>query len=75
MRQYVMEQQKRLAEKEENTATLIAAAPELATEAEELVHVAFLATGSVASLKAMKAYGLSLGITFEEITQEDEKNE
>lgn len=74
IQRYVLNQQQRMEEKEENAAALIAAEPDLVTETEERVNVAFLATGSIASLKAMKAYGMSLGITFEDITQEDKNN-
>lgn len=74
MQSYIAEQKQRMDQKEENRAAIMAAVPEISPEQEERVSVAFLATGSIASLKAMKAYGLNLGITFEDITQEDENN-
>ncbi len=49
---------------------LLAAAPEIIQE-EPLVCVAFLATGSMDALKAMKKYALSLGITFQNIDMEE----
>lgn len=58
----------------EQTA-MIEAAPEILPEQEDRYTAAFMATGSLASLKAMKAYGITLGITFEEIDQEEENNE
>ena len=56
-------------------AEIMEAAPEIVPEQEVRYTVAFLATGSIASLKAMKAYGLTLGITFEDMKQEEENNE
>ena len=75
MRGFISDQQQRLEQQAEAKAALMAAAPEILPEEEERFSVAFLATGSLASLKAMKAYALSLGITLEEIEQEDEDNE
>lgn len=68
---YVEDQQTLLDRREDQKQQLLTAAPELAAEQEAQFTVSFAATGSIAALKAMKAYGLSLGITFEEITQED----
>lgn len=56
---------------EQHRTELQEAAPEVLPEQEERYTVAFKATGSMASLKAMKAYGISLGITFGEIEQEE----
>ena len=75
LEKYVADQQTQLDRRENQKQQLIAATPELSSVQEERFTVSFAATGSIAALKAMKAYGLSLGITFEEITQEDEKNE
>ena len=75
MRGFISDQQQRQEQQAEAKAALMAAAPEILPEEEERFSVAFLATGSLASLKAMKAYALSLGITLEEIEQEDEDNE
>ena len=71
----VEEQRKQQEQQSVTRAALVEAAPEIAPEQEERYTVAFLATGSIASLKAMKAYGLTLGITFEDIKQEEENNE
>lgn len=73
MENYISVQKQQLEQKEENKAMLYAAAPEI-SEAEERFTVTFRATGSIASLKAMKAHGISLGIIFEDLTQEDENN-
>lgn len=75
LEKYVADQQTQLDRRENQKQQLLAAAPELTTEQEERFTVSFAATGSITALKAMKAYGLSLGITFEEIKQEDENNE
>lgn len=69
---YVEDQQTLLDRRDNQKQQLLAAAPELAAEQEERFTVSFAATGSIVALKAMKAYCLSLGITLEEITQEDE---
>ena len=50
------------------------AAPEVQPEPEEQYSVCFRATGTLSALKAMKAHALALGITFEEIKQEEENN-
>lgn len=71
-----LEEQRR--QKEQQTveqAAMIEAAPEILPEPEEQYSVCFKATGTLSALKAMKAYGLGLGITFEEIDQEEENNE
>lgn len=56
-------------------AALIEVAPEIAPEPEEQYSVCFKATGTLSALKAMKAHAIALGITFEEIDQEEENNE
>ena len=52
-------------------ARLLEAVPELKPK-EETYTTAFRATGTLAALKAMKAYALSLGITLENIKEEDD---
>lgn len=74
MQTYVAEQKQRLQQVEEHKAAMLEAAPE-AVPAEECYTVRFMATGNIAALKALKAYGTSLGIVFEEIMEEDENNE
>lgn len=74
MQHFVAEQNNRLEQAQANRTAIMEAAPEIVQEQEERFTVAFMATGSIASLKAMKTYGISLGITFEDITQEDENN-
>jgi hypothetical protein len=74
MQHFVAEQNNRLEQGQANRTAIMEAAPEIVQEQGERFTVAFMATGSIASLKAMKAYGISLGITFEDITQEDENN-
>ena len=56
-------------------AVMIEAAPEIQPEPEEQHSVCFKATGTLSALKAMKAHAIALGITFEEIDQEEENNE
>lgn len=56
-------------------AALMEAAPEIQPEPEEQYSVCFKATGTLSALKAMKAHAIALGITFEEIDQEEENNE
>ena len=56
-------------------AAMIEAAPEIQLEPEEKYSVCFRATGTISALKAMKAHAVALGITFEEIEQEEENNE
>lgn len=74
MQHFVEAQHNRLEQAQANIAAIMEAAPEISKEQDERFTVSFMATGSIASLKAMKAYGISLGITFENITQEDENN-
>ena len=71
-----LEDQRRQQEQQSQArAAMMEAVPEILPEQEERYTVAFKATGSLASLKAMKAYGLTIGITFEDIEQEEENNE
>lgn len=70
----IEEQRRQQEQKSQARASMMEAAPEAIPEPEECYTVAFQATGSLASLKAMKAYGLTLGITFTEIEQEEENN-
>lgn len=70
---YVSQQKDFEQKKQEAMAKLLEAAPELKPK-EETYTTAFRATGTLAALKAMKAYALSLGITFENI-KEDNDNE
>ena len=70
MQTYVAEQKQRMQQVEEHKAAILAAAPEVVVEQEERFTVSFCATGSIAALKAMKAYGASLGIVFEENKEE-----
>ena len=67
MHRMIEEQRHQQEQKAENRAALLEAAPEILPEQEVRFTVSFKATGSMASLKAMKAYGITLGITFEEI--------
>lgn len=75
MRIFLEEQRQQQEQQSVARAAMIEAAPEILPEQEERYTVAFMATGSLASLKAMKAYGLTLGITFADIEQEEENNE
>lgn len=75
MRIFLEEQRRQQEQQTVEQAAMIEAAPEILPEQEDRYTVAFMATGSLASLKAMKAYGITLGITFEEIDQEEENNE
>lgn len=70
---YVSQQKDFEQKKQEAVAKLLEAAPELKPK-EETYTTAFRATGTLAALKAMKAYALSLGITLENI-KEDNDNE
>jgi hypothetical protein len=72
---FLEDQRRQQEQKSTERAAMIEASPEILPEQEERYTVAFKATGSLASLKAMKAYGITMGITFEEIDQEDENNE
>lgn len=71
---YLAQQQEQKRQQEEIRAALIEAAPEVQPEPEERYSVCFRATGTLSALKAMKAHALALGITFEEIKQEEENN-
>lgn len=71
----LIEEQRRKQEQQSvERAAMIEAAPEIQPEPEEQYSVCFMATGTLSALKAMKAYGLTLGITFTEIEQEEENN-
>lgn len=72
---YLAQQQEQKRQQEENLVALIEAAPEIQPEPEEQYCVCFRASGTLSALKAMKAHALTLGITFEEIKQEEESNE
>ena len=74
MQVFIAQQRQQLEQKQENIAALMEAAPEVLPEQEQRVSVAFMATGRLAALKAMKAYGISLGIEFADFTQEDNNN-
>lgn len=65
----------RQAQLEQHRAEIMAAAPEIQQERQGTYSVAFLATGTLPALKSMKAHALSMGITLEEIKQEDENDE
>ncbi len=70
-----LEQQRRQQEEQATMrAALEEAAPEIQPEPEETYSVRFQATGTLSALRAMKSYALTLGITFEEINQEEENN-
>ena len=71
---YLAQQQEQKRQQEEIRAALMEAAPEIQPEPEEQYSVCFRAIGTLSSLKAMKAHALALGITFEEIEQEEENN-
>jgi hypothetical protein len=75
MNNYISEQLERNQQQRNNMAELLEAAPEIEPEPEEQYSVCFRATGTLSALKAMKAYGISLGITFADIEQEEENNE
>lgn len=72
MARFLEEQRRQQEQQSVARAAMMEAVPEILPEQEERYTVAFKATGSLASLKAMKAYGLTLGITFEDIEQEEE---
>ena len=72
---YLAQRQEQKRQQEEIRAALIEAAPEIQPEPEERYSVCFRATGTLSTLKAMKAHALALGITFEEIEQEEENDE
>ncbi|MDO5545178.1 MAG: hypothetical protein Q4F81_05070 [Eubacteriales bacterium] len=71
---YLAQQQERKRQQDEIRAALMEAAPEVQPEPEERYSVCFRASGTLSALKAMKAHSLALGITFEEIEQEEENN-
>ena len=71
---YLAQRQEQKRQQDENLAALMEAAPEVQPEPEEQYSVCFRATGTLSALKAMKAHALALGITFEEIKQEEENN-
>lgn len=75
MARFLEEQRQQQEQQSQARAAMMEAAPEILPDQEERYTVAFKATGSLASLKAMKAYGLTIGITFEDIEQEEENNE
>ena len=66
------EHSKRQSHQEQTISEILAAEPEIQQEEPEVYSVSFLATGTLQALKSMKAYALSLGITLEEIEQEEE---
>lgn len=71
-----LEEQRRQQEQQSvERAAMIEAAPEIQPEPEDKYSVCFRATGTLSALKAMKAHAIALGITFEEIEQEEENNE
>lgn len=71
-----LEEQRRQQEQQSmERAAMIEAAPEIQPEPEDKYSVCFRATGTLSALKAMKAHATALGITFEEIEQEEENNE
>ena len=74
MQNFVAAQQQRMEDEQKNVAAILEAAPDVLPEQEDRFTVSFTATGSIASLRAMKAYGISLGITFDDTIQEDENN-
>lgn len=75
MRIFLEEQRRQQEQQTVEQAAMIEAAPEIQPEPEEQYSVCFKATGTLSALKAMKAHAISLGITFEEIDQEEENNE
>lgn len=70
MRLFLEDQRRQRDRQTVEQAAMIEAAPELETEPEEQYSVCFKATGTLSALKAMKAYGLGLGIAFEDNTDE-----
>ena len=75
MRIFLEEQRQQQEQQTVEQAAMIEAAPEIQPEPEEQYSVCFKATGTISALKAMKAHAIALGITFEEIDQEEENNE
>lgn len=75
MARFLEEQRRQREQQSVARAAMIEAAPEIQPEPEEQYSVCFKATGTLSALKAMKAHAVALGITFEEIEQEEENNE
>lgn len=75
MQNFLAAQQQRMEDEQKNVAAILEAAPDVLPEQEDRFTVSFTATGSIASLRAMKAYGISLGITFKETIEEEENDE
>lgn len=75
MQNFLAAQKQRMEDAQKNVAAILEAAPDVLPEQEDRFTVSFTATGSIASLRAMKAYGISLGITFEETIEEEENDE
>lgn len=75
MARFLEEQRLQQEQQSAARAAMIEAAPEIQPEPEDKYSVCFWATGTLSALKAMKAHATSLGITFKEITQEDENND
>lgn len=75
MRLFLEEQRRQQEQQSQAQAAMIEAAPEIQPEPEEQYSVCFKTTGTLSALKAMKAHAIALGITFEEIDQEEENNE
>lgn len=72
---YLDDQRRQKEQQAKDRAALMEAATEIHTEPEEQYSVCFRATGTLSALKAMKAHAQALGVTFEEIQQEEENNE
>lgn len=75
MASFLEEQRRMLEQQSVERAALVEAAPEIQPEPEEQYSVCFRATGTLSALKAMKAHAQALGVTFEEIEQEEENND
>lgn len=71
MRIFLEDQRRQQEQQSVARAALVEAAPEIAPVPEEAYSVCFRATGTLSALKAMKAHAIALGITFEEIDQEE----
>lgn len=72
---FLEEQRRQQEQQSQARSSLVEAAPEIQPERSEEYSVCFRATGTISALKAMKAYGITMGITFEEIEQEEENND
>lgn len=70
-----LEKQRRQRDQQSQARAALIAAAELEPEPEERYSVCFRAAGTLSALKAMKAHAIALGITFEEIEQEEENDE